>query len=226
MKRNVKKIILPKHTALLKEVIADALSIGIDFFGANPHQIDENVYLMKRKYTLGLCKKRRTEFGDYVYQISFSKNFLALTGQHVKNVLMHELIHTLPNCFNHGTEFKRVMRLVNSKLPQYNVDTRCRGEEWKQVNAIISEKKEDAKKEFVEVDELTQKQRILGYLLFTMTAKRRFKRTILTKLIKEMLKRNEVYFIKYIYKVYPYEYNYVYNSVCKREKIQLNKITM
>lgn len=37
----------------------------------------------------------------------------------IKGILYHELIHTLPKCFNHGKEFKRIAGIIKRT---YNVD--------------------------------------------------------------------------------------------------------
>ena len=38
----------------------------------------------------------------------------------IKNTIIHELIHCIPDCNNHGKEFKRYAKLVNDKLG-YNI---------------------------------------------------------------------------------------------------------
>lgn len=37
----------------------------------------------------------------------------------IKGIIYHEVIHTLPNCFNHGKEFKRIAEVVKKT---YNID--------------------------------------------------------------------------------------------------------
>ncbi len=38
----------------------------------------------------------------------------------IKNTIMHELIHCMPYCNNHGAEFKKYARYINEKLG-YNI---------------------------------------------------------------------------------------------------------
>ena len=39
----------------------------------------------------------------------------------IKNTIIHELIHCLPKCTNHGKEFKKYAKIINEKLG-YNGD--------------------------------------------------------------------------------------------------------
>ena len=39
---------------------------------------------------------------------------------YTKEIILHELIHTLPGCFNHGEHFKAVARTLNMKYG-YNI---------------------------------------------------------------------------------------------------------
>lgn len=40
-----------------------------------------------------------------------------------QSTIIHELIHTIPGCMNHGKRFKRICYLVNKKYPQYKLQT-------------------------------------------------------------------------------------------------------
>lgn len=42
----------------------------------------------------------------------------------LNETIIHEVIHTLPNCFNHGSEFKRMANKFNRNYPSYNIK-RC-----------------------------------------------------------------------------------------------------
>ena len=37
--------------------------------------------------------------------------------------MVHELIHTIPGCNNHGPNFKKYAGLINRHYPKYNVST-------------------------------------------------------------------------------------------------------
>lgn len=49
-------------------------------------------------------------------------------GMHrLKESLIHELVHTLPGAFNHGTYFKEYGRMFHSYYPDYTVERVSRG---------------------------------------------------------------------------------------------------
>ena len=41
----------------------------------------------------------------------------------IKKTMVHELIHTIPECNNHGSVFQKYARLINKHYPEYNVST-------------------------------------------------------------------------------------------------------
>lgn len=59
------------------------------------------------------------------YKISIAKKLLVdeISDFPARNTMIHELLHTLPNCMNHGAIWKRYAKTVNEKLG-YNV-SRC-----------------------------------------------------------------------------------------------------
>ena len=59
----------------------------------------------------GRCNKHHIEISPWVMQLD--KNI-------IKNTIMHELIHCMPYCNNHGAEFKKYARYINEKLG-YNI---------------------------------------------------------------------------------------------------------
>ena len=42
----------------------------------------------------------------------------------LEGTMIHELIHTVPNCMNHGKNFKAIAKLVNDRYDKYNIQ-RC-----------------------------------------------------------------------------------------------------
>ena len=133
-------------TKMLHEVLTDAKNIGIDFIKLAELPIDLKVYRSScgRRAIAMAFKTFDKECHRKMFKIVFSDEYAKkLTGQHGKTVLMHELVHTLPKCFNHGMEFKAWARKINRLLPGYNVDTSCRGEEWEAVCEIMDGKRID-----------------------------------------------------------------------------------
>lgn len=55
----------------------------------------------------------------------------------LKETIIHEIIHTCKGCMNHGTEWKRIVNIVNNKYG-YNIKRTSSSEE-KQVNQISME---------------------------------------------------------------------------------------
>ena len=118
---------------LYKECIQELNRIGINFEGK---QI--NIILSKRNnMRYGCCKpelpncdyknvirkgfKYIIKYDDYKkYTIEISRWVLDLNNDIIKNTIMHELIHCLPYCNNHGTSFKKYANLINTKLG-YNI---------------------------------------------------------------------------------------------------------
>lgn len=77
------------------------------------------------------------------HHIEISKWLLELNDEIIKNTIIHELIHCLPNCNNHGKEFKYYAKLVKENLG-YNI-TR------------LGNKEEDYKKSGIEFKERGRK---------------------------------------------------------------------
>ena len=76
------------------------------------------------------------------YEIEISRWVLDLDDSIIKNTVIHELIHCMPYCNNHGEEFKKYAKLVNEKLG-YNI-------------ARIGNKKEDFEKSHIKYIESEQ----------------------------------------------------------------------
>lgn len=44
--------------------------------------------------------------------------------------MIHEMIHTIPGCNNHGKKFKKMCSLVNKKYPKYQIQTLTSSSEY------------------------------------------------------------------------------------------------
>jgi predicted SprT family Zn-dependent metalloprotease len=73
----------------------------------------------RAKSRLGQCKK----VGIDTFDINISERLLEdnLDIQIALNTIMHEMLHTIPGCFNHGKKWKTYASYINQKLPQYNI---------------------------------------------------------------------------------------------------------
>lgn len=88
--------------------------------------IISNVRITNNKKRLGSCRIVQ-HGGRKSYQISISRKTFELPGLAV-STMIHEVIHVLPGCMNHGNQFKRAADLVNiryGKMLNVKVSTRC-----------------------------------------------------------------------------------------------------
>lgn len=100
-----------KLNKLYKECINELNSINIDFTNCNI-----NISISKRNNKrYGCCKLENNK-----YSIEISRWVLELNDSIIKNTIIHELIHCIPNCNNHGKIFKYYAETINNKLG-YNI---------------------------------------------------------------------------------------------------------
>ena len=69
------------------------------------------------KYVEKIGRKRYVKYALFEkHNIEISKWVMQLNTDIIKNTIMHEIIHCLPNCSNHGNEFKKYANYINCKL--------------------------------------------------------------------------------------------------------------
>ena len=51
-----------------------------------------------------------------------------LRNLRLEECMIHELIHTIPGCCNHGVRFKAIANKINRKYTQYDIQTQTDGE--------------------------------------------------------------------------------------------------
>ncbi len=120
-----------KLNKLYLECITELTKIGIDILDEKTYgKIDISISNRNNK-RYGCCKqeepdksyktisiigRRRTvkyeKFNKH--HIEISKWVIELDDRIIKNTIMHELIHCMPYCNNHGTEFKKYAKLINT----------------------------------------------------------------------------------------------------------------
>ncbi len=120
-----------KLNKLYTECVTELNKIGIDFL--NTKQYGEiSISISKRNNKrYGCCKQEEpdkkyktiTKIGRRKiiryekfnkHHIEVSKWVLELDDDIIKNTIMHELIHCIPYCNNHGAEFKKYANLINA----------------------------------------------------------------------------------------------------------------
>ena len=71
-------------------------------------KIDKTLHLTKKSGYFGICRRKSGYF-----TIGINKNFVLYgSNKAIISTLLHEITHTLPNCFNHKTQFKTVANKI------------------------------------------------------------------------------------------------------------------
>lgn len=89
--------------------------------------ISPTIYTTNSKRSLGRCYAFSLRNG--MFMIYISKYLLECSEELIKNVLAHEIIHTVSGCFNHGSNFQYYANLVNYKLG-YKVEIKYKDKEF------------------------------------------------------------------------------------------------
>lgn len=122
-----------KLNKLFQECISELVSIGINIQD-NKDIGKVEIHISKRNNKrYGVCKQEEPDASTmYVERIGRSKVIkylkykkhtieispwvMELDDSIIKNTIMHEIIHCLPNCNNHGKIFKQYAKYINQKL--------------------------------------------------------------------------------------------------------------
>ena len=90
--------------------------------------IDLGYYeVMNKSYMICFNSRFKAKLGQIKlipggYQIDINSHFAEICPEGVRNTIMHELIHSLQGCMNHGNKWQTIAKLVNNTL-HYNVTT-------------------------------------------------------------------------------------------------------
>lgn len=88
----------------------------------NTYVVIFNTRAIKR---YGQCKR----LGQNHYEISINKKFAQFCKREdVKNTIVHEILHSLPNGMNHKGQWSRYANMINYKLPHYHITRTSRYE--------------------------------------------------------------------------------------------------
>lgn len=145
-----------KLDKLYTQCIEELKSIGIDIFSI-PHIGTIDIKISKRNNKrYGCCKQEEPDKSTKIiekvgrkriiryaifkkHHIEISPWVMELDDDIIKNTILHEIIHCLPYCNNHGEQFKKYANFINQKLG-YNISR-------------VGNKKDDYSKSNVEYDE-------------------------------------------------------------------------
>lgn len=80
-------------------------------------------YTRARSYWAQVRKR-----GTGMYELIISNVFESIPDEQTArnrftSSVIHELIHTIPGCWDHRTKFQRICQLVNYRYPQYQLQT-------------------------------------------------------------------------------------------------------
>lgn len=76
----------------------------------------EGIYINTRaKKRLGCCKMTRSGLKSK-YSIEVSYVLIEEDDEFLKDIIYHELLHTVAGCMNHGKKWKKAAALVNNEL--------------------------------------------------------------------------------------------------------------
>lgn len=81
----------------------------------------EFVVNTRAKSRWGQC--RRSPYGDFSINISVRLLQDDVSDAAAKDTIIHELLHTVKGCLNHGPAWKRYADQVNRAYPQYHIKT-------------------------------------------------------------------------------------------------------
>ena len=101
---------------LANECIAELTAIGIPI-----RQVRNWKISARCKRTWGLCHS----LGDGQFDITIAQMLLQddVSDISVKNTIIHELLHTVDGCMNHGVKWHRLAARVNKQYPRYNIQS-------------------------------------------------------------------------------------------------------
>ena len=120
-----------KLDKLFAECIDELNKIGINILNEKQYGKIEISIAKRNNKRYGCCKQEEPDKRYIVitnigrrksikyekfnkHYIEISKWVMELEDEIIKNTIMHELIHCIPYCNNHGTEFKKYAKIINA----------------------------------------------------------------------------------------------------------------
>ena len=108
-----------KLNRLYRECIKELNMVGIDILDERHYgKIDIAIAKRNNKRYKVVSRRGRRKTIRYErfnrHHIEISKWVLELEDNIIKNTIIHELIHCIPYCNNHGLEFKKYAKLINN----------------------------------------------------------------------------------------------------------------
>ena len=154
-----------KLIRLYNECIEELNTIEINVLAKEIGSIDIKINNRSKK-RYGACKQeepdkryiRKLKVGRKIviqcdrfnkHHIEISRWVMDLNDKIIKNTIIHEIIHCLPYCNNHGKEFKQYSKVINEKLG-YNISRLGnKAKDMRASNIDYEEKKPNYKYEII-----------------------------------------------------------------------------
>lgn len=92
----------------------DVCKSQLDSIGIKYGEIDKVIINTRSKKTFAVCHYHGKTDKFSIEVMEFGCNLR--TDEEIQNTIMHELLHTVKNCFNHGAMWKAVAEIVNHKF--------------------------------------------------------------------------------------------------------------
>ena len=118
-------------SSLIKEYIKKGNKILIDSYPEYKNPTISSIRITSAKSYWGQILKTpdnswSLKISNYISLIEDEKSFQC----RLMSCVIHELIHTIDGCFNHGKKFKQIAAAVNLRYPQYNITTETAAEDY------------------------------------------------------------------------------------------------
>lgn len=145
-----------KLNSLYNDCIKELESIGIKIINNEKVGLIDIAISKRNNKRYGCCKHEEPDEKDFnikkyknyfkitykrfkKHHIEISKWVMNLDEKIIKNTIIHEILHCLPECNNHGKVFQDYAKLINKKL-EYNISTLGNKEEdYKKSNLKLEE---------------------------------------------------------------------------------------
>ena len=127
-KENIEKNIIKDSsiTKIFNTVSKELIKIGVPIPIKDIVKVGELKTRSKRvrgvTYTFKRIAYNNPNIDDKTNYIGINKKLIEDNFE-IEKTMVHELIHTIPGCNNHGPNFKRYAGLINRHYPEYNVST-------------------------------------------------------------------------------------------------------
>ena len=110
----------------LQRLVAACIA-DLDTVGIRPGMVEQWSVNTRAKCRWGLC----TRLPSGAFRISIAERLLQddVCDQAAKDTIVHELLHTVRGCHDHGKHWKSLAQRVNTLLPQYRIQRTATYEE-------------------------------------------------------------------------------------------------